>query len=99
MARKYEDRTREVTSKVCVEVTCDLCGAKASEPGDFSGSCYELDETEVSVTVKHRKGDQYPDCAMWEDTEVDMCPTCFQGKLVPWLKEQGADVRVKDGGW
>ena len=30
--------------------------------------------------------------------EVDMCSQCFETKLVPWLREQGAEPRTTEWG-
>ena len=67
-------------------VTCDLCGAAITEGN------YEVNEIEV----RHKIGANYPDNGNGEETSVDMCGKCFDEKLVPWLRSQGAEPRTED---
>ena len=77
--------TREVEDKVA----CDLCGADINRQG------YEIDE----VTVKHRMGSSYPECGSGEEVITDICGQCFDKKMVPWLKSQGAEPRIEKWRW
>lgn len=80
--------------------TCDLCGAKSSERfGSWCTKPYEVNETEVTVTVKQREGYSCPDGGGGTQHEIDLCPDCFKGKLIPWLKSQGANVNEKEWDW
>lgn len=65
------------------KVTCDLCGSEVDARG------YNVDEVEIL----HRTGKDYPGDSGGEETSVDMCGKCFDEKLVPWLKSQGAEPR------
>ena len=69
-------REETVTEKV----TCDLCGNEIKK---------ERGNAE-NVEVKHTTGSSYPDGGMGEEVSVDLCGTCFDTKLIPWLTEQGA---------
>jgi len=71
--------TREVVDRV----TCDLCGS------DIVSGNYDADE----VVVAHKTGNNYPESGSGKETSVDLCGKCFQGKLVPWLRSQGAEPR------
>lgn len=70
-------------------VTCDLCGAK------IEGRGYDVDEVEV----RHKTGSNYPEGGSGDETAVDMCGKCFDEKLVPWLRSQGAEPRTEDWDW
>jgi hypothetical protein len=71
------------------KTTCDLCGSVInSERGDAE-----------EVEVKHRTGSSYPEGGSGQEVRVDMCGDCFDDKLVPWLRAQGADPRIEDWEW
>ncbi len=84
------------TRKVCVARSCDLCGKKAEGGDEWSGGSYSVDETEVTVTLECKVGSRYPECGSWTEWEVDLCPACFVGKLVPWLNGQGASIKPRE---
>lgn len=75
------------TREVVDHVSCDLCGAKISQ---------NLDYVVEEVEVRHKTGAAYPDGGSGEETSVDMCGKCFDEKLVPWLRSQGAKPCAKD---
>ena len=77
---------------------CDLCGAE-SKGDDWDAGNFEVKETEVTVTVKHRAGEQYPEGGFGDGIEIDLCPKCFRNRLVPWLKSQGANIKYEDWDW
>lgn len=70
-------------------VTCDLCGEKIDVRG------YDVDEVEVH----HKTGSNYPEGGSGYETSVDMCGKCFDEKLVPWLRSQGAEPRTDEWDW
>jgi len=70
-------------------VTCDLCGAKIEEGRN------DVNEIEV----RHKTGSSFPEGGIGEETSVDMCGKCFDEKLVPWLRSQGAEPRTEDWDW
>ena len=76
-------------SSVLDKTTCDLCGE------EITRDCYDAEE----IKVKHRVGHSYPEGGWGEEVEVDMCGACFDAKLVPWLREQGADPQPKEWSW
>lgn len=72
--RRYEKRiSQPVEREVLAETRCDLCGALAKD-GDWESSSYEVNEVEVSVTVKQKDGSRYPDGGWGTELMVDMCP-------------------------
>lgn len=74
--------TREVVERV----TCDLCGAPLVESHD------DVEEVEI----RHKSGWSSPDGGEGKEATVDMCGACFDNKLVPWLRAQGAEPVVTD---
>lgn len=77
------------TKEVVESVTCDICGAETNKPG------YDIDET----TINYRYGERYPEGGSWSEVVVDLCGKCFEEKLIPWLKSQGATPRETTGGY
>lgn len=85
-------RQVEIPAKTMQEIyktTCDLCGAEI-KAGRFSAD---------NVEVKHRTGNIYPEGGSGEEVSVDMCGNCFDTKLVPWLRSQGADPKPEEWDW
>jgi len=66
--------------------TCDMCGEKLVE------RVYIHDKVEIEYDL----GDRYPDGASGTKTKIDMCPKCFKGKLLPWIKSQGGSYREEE---
>lgn len=75
-----------------VERSCDLCGAKA-KPNDWDAAAFEVQESEVEVLVRRKKGEAYPENGWGSKTIVDICPKCFDENLIPFLRSQGADIK------
>jgi transcription elongation factor Elf1 len=71
-------------------VTCDICGSKIE-----TESPYEVNE----VKVCHRIGSNYPEGGDGTETSVDLCGKCFDEKLLPWLRSQGAEPQESDWEW
>lgn len=97
-------------AKVCnelAEVACDLCGAKSGMGGmageSWERSCYDMDEThverEVRTRAKREVGSSCPDGSSTETTFVDICPKCFDEKLLPWLKGLGVEPQKETLKW
>lgn len=107
MAKVYEKKllppspAREVNQ--FVKTVCDLCGAESKrddwwyfyghrDPEDNGN----LQETEVKVVIRYTHGTSYPEGGNGKEYSVDICPDCFRKKLIPWLKEQGAEIREEE---
>jgi hypothetical protein len=78
------------TTNVVSFVTCDLCKTKIETAGVFA-----VDET----TVHHKVGKYYPEGGSGTETVIDICGKCFDEKLVPWVKAQGAEPTVTELNW
>jgi hypothetical protein len=80
---------------------CDLCAVRIEQR-----CSYEIDETTVESRAVPRKqmierkiGTSYPEGGDWRATCVDLCGTCFETRLIPWLESQGAVPRTEEGEW
>ncbi len=77
---------------------CDLCGLEV-KGDDWQAGSWEINETTVSIEIKQKEGTNYPEGGSGTKHEIDICPDCFKGKLIPWLKSQGADIQEKEWDW
>jgi hypothetical protein len=78
------------TREIVDHVSCDLCGTTITENYNYAVN---------EVEVRHKTGTSYPEGGSSEETSVDMCGKCFDEKLVPWLRSQGAEPRSEDWDW
>lgn len=68
-------------------VSCDCCGEDIER--DVSG--YDVGEVEIYC----KEGTAYPEGGHGTKIVLDMCPTCFKEKLVPFLQSIGT-VRTEE---
>ena len=85
--RSYDDTITE-------SITCDIC-KKTYKGSDWERENYSALETEVRM----KTGSVYPEGGMGEEITFDICPTCFEAKLIPALKELGAQPTISDWDW
>lgn len=89
-------RTIEVpasTTERLVHIVCDMCGTKSSVWGWVRHpGCGEI--RDVSVCFDARENGYDGDGPV-ERLTCDLCPECFQGKLVPWLESCGVKTRLE----
>ena len=69
---------------------CDLCGSQSKDENWAKG--YEVDE----IRVSREKGTRYPEGGSIIVETFDICPNCWETKLVPWMKNQNASPRKKE---
>jgi hypothetical protein len=101
MAKMYKTERREVESVIQIATICDLCGAEsvseewASNPPPDTGWWDISDGIEESgVEISYRwtsPTDPYGGGAIGRLTEIDLCPNCFNNKLIPALKQINPD--------
>ena len=84
--------------KVLDKITCDLCG-KVAKSGNWESTLWEVNETEIEITVRQKDGLSYPESGWGTQYTVDICPDCFKNKLIPWLESQGCVAKRKDWRW
>ncbi len=91
------------TREVAESVTCDLCGDVIGN-ADIENDGIDWENArgygEVHKTcVQIGKGYTYPDAHNIEFRDYHICPTCFETKLEPWLKAQGAKPTEREEDW
>jgi len=90
-------KPKSKTINVLESITCDICGDKTGFNGWSPG--YEENE----VIIKHTKGVQYPGEGLnGEELELDICPKCFESKVIPALKALGVKLvykEIPEGEW
>lgn len=95
MIKKIVKReVKEVETKT-EEMYCDFCGKKADRC-DWSDGTYRLDDTEIRVSIRHKRGECYPECSWGTLTRVDLCPECFQNVLMPFIVKNSKERRIFD---
>jgi len=75
-------------------MVCDICG-KTTDKGDWSKNHYTVDETEI----KYKSGDQSQDGGYGIEYSFDICPECFDKKILVFLKSCGCDITPKEWDW
>lgn len=99
MSRKFETvQVPASTREQLAERLCDFCGRKARN-SEWSDSTYDVNNTAVTMSIKHESGESYPSGGRTVERSVDMCPACFESKLVPWLHAQGVEVHEHEFDW
>jgi hypothetical protein len=78
---------------------CDLCGVMSRGEHWEAKGIYESNETIIAVEVMQKEGANYYDGGSGTKYEVDLCPTCFKEKLIPWLNSQGAEIKQEEWDW
>jgi hypothetical protein len=99
MAERKETRPVTREEERTVAVTCDLCGKQAPRPEGHHGVWADGYHDVAEVTVQVRVGDSFPEGGNVQVREFDICPDCFDGKLIPWMEGQGAQVREEGRDW
>lgn len=96
-------RTTETTpvtiQQETIKATCDLCGRAATRSTPIENA-WDRESFEVADTeIRCRTGKSYPDSGGGLEWIVDLCPQCFQERLVPWLRSQGAKIESQEWDW
>lgn len=86
------------TERRVVRRQCDLCGCK-STGDDWDAGIWEVNDTEIKVTITQKDGTNYPEGGSGNEYEIDLCPSCFKDRLVPWLIQQGASIKRREWDW
>ena len=84
--------------EVLANIKCDLCG-KIASGGDWGSSCYDVNEVDVEMTIRHKEGYNCPSEGSGTETVVDICPECFTKILLPFLREKGANIEEHEWDW
>lgn len=73
------------TSNQLIETECDICGKKTNSDTWCYGEGH--DERRVWTEVEMRSSPLY-ESDIETEHNIDICPSCFENKLVPWIKAQ-----------
>lgn len=74
-------------------VKCELCD-RTSNDESWSPGLYEVTEPDVRL----RTGTNFPEGSSIDTIILDICPTCFKEKLIPWFVSHGGVLR-KESNW
>jgi len=96
--REYEEVEQLEKRRVLKNLTCDMCGKEGSE-GGWKSSKWNMNETELEVRVRQTEGTNYPEGGWGTEYVIDMCPSCFKNRLIPWLKSEGVKIEEKEWDW
>lgn len=80
----------KVTEQVVESITCDLCH-KSYKPESANS------ETEIHISIT--ESEFHYDYGYGRKTEIDLCPDCFKNKLIPFLKQNGAECKEEEFDW
>lgn len=92
--RKVKITTRAMEHKEYFRF-CDFCGESAEHGSRVSRHSVYYDDS--TVTIRGEFGTRYPedeDCR--ERLEIDCCPECFKGKVIPAIENLGVKFRRED---
>lgn len=78
------------TGEIIAFVSCDLCKEKIP-------TCEDNEVNEIKLY--HKTGKQRLGIGSGETVEVDICDKCFDEKLIPWLRTQGAEPHTEEWSW
>lgn len=95
MRKTKTEQVPATTREVQTAIICDLCGGASHTPEDWADWRSDDPNTE-EPEVCMRSGNVWPEGGMGKTTSFDICPACFEDKLIPWLKEQGAEPTITD---
>lgn len=88
--RNYTPVERKYTTKVLTSITCDICGDTSSDK--WKENSFDVTEVEVNM----RTGEMYGNDGSGENVSIDICPKCFTGKLMPWVKSFGGEPTITE---
>lgn len=78
-----------------VAVICDSCGKQSKQYDSWGNDCYDIEE----VKIQYKSGANYPEGGSGDKTVIDLCPDCFQTKLIPAMEAIGIHARKEGWDW
>ena len=104
--RKYKEVIKpavpETTQQVFSEGSCDICGKVSTEYDSFN-SCFNWSEESyyhkkmVQIFLENRYN--YIDSGSSQKEFFEICPDCFENKVVPFLESLGAKKYTEERDW
>ena len=93
--REIQDREVCRVERQVSKVVCDLCG-RVGTGGSYCGeesfwgeNVFDTQETSLYL----KKGANFPEFRDGTVQYVDICPTCMEQKVFPWLQEQKVEIQ------
>ncbi len=99
--RRFETKTRPATTyEECVEIRCDLCGRAAPSPYGYDGNVWGSNRIDVErVSIKSERGYNCPEGGSSKTKCFDVCVSCFNEKIVPFMASLGAEPAMTESDW
>lgn len=97
--RKVKKTKKTITITKDYAVVCDLCGDECKRVQYDNFSDFSKDDKSVQTTSVNCETGCVDKGGKTEALSYDICPACFKGVLVPWLKSQGAKARKMTSKW
>jgi len=100
LMKTFHEEVQERTVKTLTGVQCDLCGCWAENNlwVEYKDSWVNPENSHevVDVSISMSTRPRYSVEGRYEDWEFDICPTCFNQKLVPWMMSQNAHPQINE---
>lgn len=89
---KSHVETREEKRIVIDAIVCDVCKKEYKARPEYNNAVeWGLGAYEKDVTALwFQRGDDYPESDQTVTTRFDICPSCFDNHIVPFLRGLGA---------
>jgi len=90
MTKIYERKEFTQVHEAVDKTYCDICGASC-EGTKWPHSVHGWSPAEAEVTVSFQwktTPDEYDGSYVGRLLDIDLCPSCFMNKLVPWVIDQ-----------
>ena len=88
----YKKIKREIIQNSLDYMKCDICGKIVKENDTWDKEDFETIETEISM----KKGYQYPEGGSGIEVNIDICPECFENKIIPFIESFGNKIEIKE---
>lgn len=88
--KHYKTEYREHT--VLDKTVCDMCGAETTDYYSWPHCHHSVNKT----IIRYEWGFHYPEGNAISMFDIDLCPRCFEGELIPWLESRGVKVREEE---
>jgi hypothetical protein len=81
---EYKEQIVQKKEKELVRFFCDICGREGDKSNGFNP--IDPDDNQSEVTIQYRKGWSCSDGGSGTEIDLDVCPQCFEEKILPFLK-------------
>lgn len=92
--RKFTAKEVPATTIQVESIHCDLCGAEDVN-GNWGAGNFSVDE----VTIEAKSGNNFPEGGSGKILRCDVCPACFEDKVIPALESIGLKMNESEWEW